>query len=141
MVLFLFAIVSWSACFLIAEARFFGCDTTGYLDVPEDDEETDPFEWERYHAWVDETGIFKLRQKLLDYSFFRELFGCYYCLGSFWVGVPLHFAFRYQYGDAYIFNHSWEISGHSLVATVLAVLVSGGFAYSIDKILNRLDTE
>lgn len=141
MILFLFAVVSWSACFLIAEARIFGCDTTGYLAVPDEAENRDPAAWEEYRAWVAETGVFKLRQHLLKYRFFRDLLGCYFCLGSLWVGLPLHFAFRSFYGESYFFYHSMRIDSKLFVASGLAVLASGAFSYSIDKLLDRIEAD
>lgn len=139
MVLFLFALASWSACFLIAEARIFGCDTTGYLARPESPVHRVPAEWEEYYTWVADTGVFKWRQRLLRYGFFRDLLGCYFCLGSLWVGVPLHFAFRFFYGESYFLYHPMRIDSKMVVATSLAVLVSGAFAYGIDKILDRIE--
>ena len=139
-VLFLFAVASWSACFLVAEARLFGCDTAGYLDMPTETDAIDPYAWEHYGDWVAETGVFKIRQRLLRFKFFQELLGCYFCLGSFWVGVPLHFAFRYHFGAAYPLDHAWA-PAPAAVAILFAMLASGAFAYSIEQVLERIRAE
>jgi len=143
LVLTLYVVAAWWCCFLIADARIFGCDTTGYNETPMLTDGADPardkYEQQRYDAWVRETGVIKVRQYLLRISFFRELFSCYYCLGSLWVGVPLHLWFREFFGPRYLLHHADEASLATWVfSALLGCALAGTGAYALNKAIDRL---
>jgi len=72
--------VCWALCFLVSDAHIFGIDTLTTKYFGENDKALNEF------LKRDRTGIFKIRQKLLQNEYIRMLFGCYFCL-SVWLGV------------------------------------------------------
>jgi hypothetical protein len=127
LIFIVFFLLVYGLTFLIADATIFGCDTIGYLQKPYNEE------WE---AWVQETGILKIRQRLLRYRFFQQLFKCYFCLG-FWCGMLIHVFCYHFFGTYYFLYHPatvlWCLGG--LLAA--ALLGAAGSAIIDTKIIGR----
>jgi len=112
--------VSFSIAFLIADARIFGCDTTSYCETPHD------------YDYIYSVGIFKVRPFFLRYSFFQELFSCYFCLGV-WVGPLAHLLMYYSLGDRYWFFHD-PTTNHWILGYTLASLTSASGCYLMNQL-------
>jgi len=81
-----FATIVFSLCYLAADARIFGADTTAWHQVYHAE---DAIFDEEAIDWIQGLGIFKLRQLLLPHKLFREHLGCYFCMGI-WAGPAAH---------------------------------------------------
>lgn len=116
MSLIVFVLVSFGLAFMIADARIFGCDTEAYNEAPDDTK----FIWS--------IGFLKIRPYLLQFRFFRELFSCYFCLGT-WTGPVVYYALGYP-----MFQRP------TLLGFVLSALVSATGCYLLHSLVNFLNT-
>ena len=119
--LLIFTLFVFGFCFLLADARIFGCDAYGYKQIYEDPEASG-----KDLEYARTCGILRIRQHLLKFHFVRELLSCYFCMGV-WVGAAAHPLFRWFFGAEYILwhpntTHQWL--GGLLLASVLGASAS-----------------
>lgn len=120
----LFALLSYSLVFLIADARIFGCDAKLWNSGgnPEED--------------CRDIGVFKLRQRLLKHSFFAHQLGCYFCVGC-WAG-PAAYWLLYFAGAAQALPGA-DALVPAIAASIAAVPLGGSCAFILDVVVSKLE--
>lgn len=134
-----FIITTFSLCYLAADARIFGADTTAWNDIyGSDDSASDDDK-----RWLWGLGILKLRQNLLPSDFIREHLSCYFCMGI-WAGPLAHWLLWNLYtvqGNvaAYCLYHPGTTFGWALGFTH-AFLWGACGSYVLNAVLHRIET-
>ncbi len=142
MTLILFAAVVYALCFLAADARIFGADTTAYNNITVDGNYASPEDLAELHS----LGTLPLRQYLLRWNFLRKHLSCYFCMGV-WAGPAAHiflWHFYNQHGvqlgqqGQYILQHPDTLVAWGL-GLMYAWLLGSVCSYIIDTILRRIE--
>lgn len=127
----------FALCYLAADARVFGADTTAWdevyadTDVSAEDEE-----------WLHSLGVLRLRQRLLAFRILREHLSCYFCMGV-WAGPAAHLLLWYFYGSfaynsEYFLLHESTVGGW-VVGLVCAFLLGAPASYLVNSLLRRIE--
>jgi len=132
------AITTFSLCYLAADARIFGADTTAWNEVYNEV----PLAEEDKH-WLWGLGILKIRQSVLHWDLIREHLSCYFCMGI-WAGPLAHVLLWnfYQLNPdasvAYCLQHPNTPYWWTLGLTC-AFLWGAGSSYFINAVLHRIE--
>ena len=142
MTFILFAATVYALCFLAADARIFGADTSAYNDVTVDGSYTAPEDL----AQLPSTGTLPIRQHLLRWNFLREHLSCYFCMGV-WAGPAAHIFLWHFYKlqganlgqqTQYTLQHPDTLAAWGL-GCMYAWLLGSVCSYTIDTILRRIE--
>jgi len=133
----------YGLCFLAADARIFGVDTTRYVEtlhtlgivVTKDELEQ-----------IRTMGIVPLRQQVLRVRFLREHLSCYFCMGV-WAGPVVHwiamqmmsFGSPWQMQD-YFLNHP-DTSVGWLYGSVCAFLIGATSSYLVNTVVAAFEAK
>lgn len=132
-----FVLMTYSLCYLAADARIFGTDTTAWNEVYLNEYVLDDDE-----QWLWSLGVFRLRQRLLTINALREHLSCYFCMGV-WAGPLAHFILWNFYrvrGDstAYVLNHPASLAGYAF-GFLCAFLLGSVGSYVVNLVLHKLE--
>ena len=140
MSLIVFILLVYGLCFLAADARIFGTDTTAYVTTLHGDVE--PTEQDR--VWVNSLGVIPLRQRLLRVRFIREHLCCYFCMGvwagplTHWIAMQMqNFGSPWQTQD-YFLNHPNTGVGW-FCGCVVAFLIGAAGSYVVNAFIVKLE--
>ena len=131
MLLLCLALVTYSLCFLAADARIFGADAAAWNAVIED-----PAASSQDRLWLQELGVFRIRQRLLRLRVVREHLSCYFCMGI-WAGPVAHFLLwqlQHNYVDgpsSYVLQHHDTLGGWGL-GLLCAFLIGASSSFLIN---------
>jgi hypothetical protein len=141
----LFALTVYALCFLAADARIFGADTTAWIQIRENpDQEPLPSDLE----WLDKAGFIRIRQPLLRVRFLREHLSCYFCMGV-WAGPVAHTLWWHFYNlpgvglyvqDSYFLQHPHTGAGWAL-GLGLAFLLGSTSGFLLNTVVSALEGE
>ena len=142
MTLILFAAVVYALCFLAADARIFGADTTAYNSITTDNGAVSAEDF----ASLRDIGALPLRQYALRWNFLRKHLSCYFCMGV-WAGPAAHIflwhfyklqAMGFAQEEHYILQHPATAAAWGL-GCAYAWLLGSVCSYAIDTVLRRLE--
>jgi len=122
----LFAVLTYGLTFLLTDARIFGCDAKLWLDAPDPSRD------------CRDIGILKIRQRLLRYSFFQDLLGCYFCAGC-WMGPLAHWLLTLGLGPRYLLHGADAPPGTVVILTLISIPLGGVCALFLDTLALRLE--
>lgn len=126
-----FILVTYALCFLAADARIFGADASAWNAVLEDPHPED-------RQWLQDLGVFKLRQKFLPVKFFREHLSCYFCMGV-WAGPTTHLIFWHLQGKYDYFLHHSSTPLNWAMGLLVAFLLGASSSYILNAVIVDLE--
>lgn len=126
-----FALLTWGLVFLIADAKIFGCSARSYVEALK----ANAFSEAGYV--LKEEGTLKIRNVLLRWAFFRDLFGCYFCTGV-WCGPLAHLLLRFGSPEQQLITHANTASGWA-TGIIIAAALGGACSYLIDVTVGALE--
>ncbi len=132
-----FACCAFALCYLAADARIFGSDTTEWNNVYWGDV---PFTQDEEQHLL-RMGIVQLRQRLLPINFIREHLSCYFCMGV-WAGPTAHVLLWHLYrlqGSPYWLHHPSTVTGWTL-GLLASFLIGSCCSYVINAVLHKLES-
>ena len=128
-----FACTTFSLCYLAADARIFGADTTAWNEVYFGDTPSSEVD----DTWLYSLGVLKIRQYLLLSGAVREHLSCYFCMGV-WAGPAAHALLRSLDFPQYWLQHANTTSGWTL-GLLCAFLVGSCCSYFINAVMHRME--
>ena len=122
------AVCAFGAAFLAADAHIFGADTQRYKEVTQ------------FWPLRDQLreGLLPFRPLLLRLRFFRDLFGCYFCMGV-WTGMGTHALLLSLYGPRYVLWHPCTYMGW-LQGLAVAALFAAPMVYMLNQLVTVLES-
>lgn len=133
-----FILVSYALCYLVADARVFGVDATVYNEIY--DEEIDPTSADM--EWIQEVGVFRIRQVFLRNRLVREHMGCYFCMGV-WAGPLAHTILWHFFSltsTEYVFQHPHTASAWAL-GLLVTFLVGAPTTYVLNHLVLNMEAD
>ena len=133
-----FACCVFALCYLAADARIFGTDTTAWNEIYGDGT---VLYCTRDERWLWGLGVFKIRQRLLVLDPIREHLSCYFCMGV-WAGPAAHWLLWHLSAlqqSSYWLQHPNTRCGWAL-GLMCSFLVGSCCSYFINAVLHRLES-
>lgn len=140
MTLLYLAVTTFALCYLAADARIFGVDTTAWNEVYLAQDYDDMEAWNRDVDWVWGLGVLKFRQHALYYNTIREHLSCYFCMGI-WAGPLAHLILRTLFAmnnTTYHLSHPNTVEGWAF-GLGCAFLWGAVGSYSINVVFHKLE--
>jgi hypothetical protein len=134
-----FVMITYALCYLAADARIFGIDTTAWNEVYNDYEPAS----EDDEKWLYSIGIIPFRQQLLlNCRFSREHLSCYFCMGV-WAGPLAHTLLYNLYQKqpepaVYALNHP-NTTGGWAIGLLCAFLLGSCGSYVLNAVVHKLE--